>query len=318
MKSVNPKPNNKRKNKIKKTVIIVGYRCNNRCQFCNDSNKRDLPNKTTQQMKEEMIRARNKGTTYLEMIGGETTIRPDVLELISFAKSLGFQTITMATNGRMCSYLEFTKKIIAAGLTNIVFSIHGHQAKVHDYLTQSPGSFKQLLKGLNNFKKAGFKNIGSNTTIVKYNYKHLPRIGQFIYDQGIRNSEFIFVDPSYGGAYDDFDKLVPRISEITPYVKKCLDIGKKNKILHWHVRYVPLCYFPEYLDQISELEEVKSFHTEHLAPDFENLNVEESRAIVGRVKAKRCKACLLNNICEGIWREYVKRLGDKELKPILK
>jgi len=127
-------------NKIKKTVIIVGYQCNNRCQFCNDANKRELPNKTTVQIKKEIIEVK-KRTTYLELIGGETTIRPDALELISFAKELGFQTIAMSTNGRMYSYLEFTKKMIAAGLTDIVFSIHGHQAKIHDYLTPIAGQF---------------------------------------------------------------------------------------------------------------------------------------------------------------------------------
>ncbi|MBL7154924.1 MAG: radical SAM protein [Candidatus Portnoybacteria bacterium] len=306
----------KENNKIKKTVIIIGYQCNNRCQFCNDANKRELPNKTTRQIKKEMIEAKNRGTTYLELIGGETTIRPDAVELVKFAKDLGFKTINMATNGRMFSYLEFTKKIIKAGLTDIIFSIHGHNSKIHDYLTQSPGSFKQLLKGLDNFKKLGFKKIGSNTTIVKQNYKHLPQIGQFIYQQGIRNSEFIFVDPNYGGAYDNFDKLVPRISQIAPYVKKCLDIGKKNKIPHWDIRYVPLCYFQDYLDQVSELREVKIFHTEHLAPDFENFDVENSRQSIGRIKTKKCQNCKLFKQCEGIWQEYYKHYGDEELKPI--
>ena len=306
------------KNKIKKTVIIVGYRCNNQCQFCNDANKRELRNKTTEEIQQEMIDAKKRGTTYIELIGGETTIRPDAAELIKFAKNLDFETINMATNGRMFSYLKFTKKIIKAGLTDIVFSIHGHNAKIHDYLTQSPGSFKQLLEGLNNFKKLGFKKIGSNTTIVKQNYKYLPKIGKFIFDQGIRNSEFIFVDPNYGGAYDNFDKLVPKISKIAPYIKKCLDIGKKNKIPHWHIRYVPLCYFKDYLNQVSELQEVETFKTEHLAPDFENFNVEESRQEIGRIKPKKCQKCKLFNQCEGIWKEYLKQYGDKELKPILK
>jgi MoaA/NifB/PqqE/SkfB family radical SAM enzyme len=303
-------------NKIKKTVIIVGYKCNNRCRFCNDADKRDLINKSTTQIKKEMIEAQKRGTTYLELIGGETTIRPDILELIKFAKELGFKTINIATNGRMFSYLKFTKQIIEAGLTDIIFSIHGHNSKIHDYLTQSPGSFEELLKGLNNFKKLGFNNIGSNTTIVKQNYKYLTQIGQFIYQQGIRNSEFIFVDPNYGGAYDNFDKLVPRISQIAPYVKKCLDIGKKNNIPHWAIRYVPLCYFQDYLDQVSELREVEVFHTEHLAPDFENFDVENSRQAIGRIKTEKCQGCKLFNICEGIWQEYYKRYGDNELKPI--
>lgn len=309
--------NNQQPRKTQKTVIIIGYNCNNRCQFCIDEDKRNYIAKTTEDIKEEMIEARKRGTTYLEIIGGEFTIRPDAISLVSFAKQLGFKTIAMSTNGRMYSYLNYTKKMVKAGLTDIVFSIHGHNEKLHDSLTQSPGSFRQLLKGLANFKKLGFKNIGSNTTIVKPNYKFLPQIGQFIYNQGIRNSEFIFVDPSSGGAKTNFFKLVPKISEIAPYVKKCLDIAKKHKTFHWTIRYVPLCYFRDYLDQISELLEVKRFHTEHLAPDFRNYDVENSRKEIGRIKTKKCKECRLFNECEGIWREYFKNYGDEELRPII-
>jgi len=307
----------KKNSLIKKTVIFTSYDCNNQCIFCIDAGKRNLPGKSTQEIKEEMAEAKKRGSTYLELIGGELTVRKDALLLVGFAKELGFKVISTATNGRMYSYLDYTKKMINAGLTHIIFSIHGHGAKLHDSLTQSPGSFKQLLDGLENFKKLGFKNIGSNTTIVKQNYKKLPQIGGFIYRAGIKNAEFIFVDPNYGGAKINFKKLVPKISEIAPYVKKCLDIGKKHKLGHWHIRYVPLCYFQDYLDQISELDEVKKFQTEHLAPDFVNYDVEGSRSVVGRVKTQRCKGCKLYNICEGIWREYYKQLGDRELKPVI-
>jgi MoaA/NifB/PqqE/SkfB family radical SAM enzyme len=309
--------NSRSKPKIKKTVIITGYRCNNNCAFCIDADKRELHNKTTKEIISEMAGAKQRGTTYIELIGGETTIRPDFLDLIRTARELGFETITMATNGRMFSYPKFVKKTLKAGLTNIIFSIHGHTEKLHDSLTRSPGSFKQLLKGLKNFKKEGFTSIGSNTTIVKENYKEIESIGRFIYDQGIRNSEFIFVDPSYGAAYTHFFNLVPKISEAAPYIKKCLKIGKSNKIPHWSIRYVPLCYFRDYLEQVSELKEVVTFESEHLAPDFQNFDVENSRKIVGRAKPKQCKECKLNNKCEGIWKEYLKNYGDKELKPVL-
>jgi len=303
-------------NKIKKTVIIVGYQCNNHCLFCIDADKRKLPNESTLRIKEEMIEAKKRGTTYIELIGGEVTVRSDALELVSFAKELGFKTISMATNGRMFSYPEYTEKMIKAGLTDIIFSIHGHNAKLHDKLTRSPGSFKQLTEGLRIFRKLGFNKIGSNTTIVKQNYRYLPQIAEFIFSQGIRNSEFIFVDPNYGAAKNNFIELVPKVSQIASYVRKCLDVGKKNNLYHWAIRYVPLCYFQDYLDQISELQEVKNFKTEHLAPDFENFNVEESRQEIGRTRPDKCKACKLFSQCEGIWNEYLKHYGDKELKPV--
>jgi len=308
--------------KIKKTVIFAGYKCNNRCVFCINYDKREIPSPSFSEVKKEIIAARKRGSTYLEIIGGEPTIRPDIIDLITFAKKLKFDTIMIATNGRMLSYEDFARKILQAGLNSIVFSIHGHNAKLHDSLTQVPGSFEQINKGIQNVKKIirelGLNvSLGTNTTIVKQNYKYLPQIGEYIRKLGLYNAEFIFVDPSYGGAYDYFDKLVPRISEVAPYAHKCLDIGKKYKIPHWHIRYVPLCYFSNYLDQISELYEIQVYsNAEHVAPDFYDNDAIHNRQKIGRVKTERCKGCSLYDKCEGIWKEYIKHYGDKELKPI--
>lgn len=303
--------------KIKKTVIITGYACNNMCKFCIDSDKRKMRNKTTGEIIAEMFDAKKRGTVYLELIGGEVTIRPDAIKLVKTAKDMGFETIAMATNGRMFSYEEFAKKIMEVGLNHIIFSIHGHNEKLHDSLTAAKGSFRQLISGLKNVKKYGKDiQIGSNTTIVKQNYKNLEDIAKFIYKRGISNAEYIFIDPSYGAAFNDFYSFVPRISEAAPYIKKCLDIGKNNGADHWTARYVPLCYFDEYLDQVSELQERKLFSTEHLAPDFSNFDVENSRILIGRAKGKNCIGCGLSHMCEGIWKEYLKNYGEDELKPL--
>jgi len=309
------------RNKIKKTVIFLGYICNNKCVFCINWDKRKIPGGSFQEIKREMAAAKKRGSTYIEFVGGEPTVRPDILDLIRFAKELGFKTIMMATNGRMYSYDSFARKALEAGLNSLVFSIHGHTAVLHDSLTQAPGSFDQLKKGLENVKalieEMGVRvSLGSNTCIVKQNYKQLPKIGEYIKNLGIDNSEFIFVDPNYGAAFGKFDQLVPKISLAAPYIRKCLDIGKETGAAHWHIRYVPLCYFTDYLDQISELQEVATFKTEHIAPDFYNPNAEEGRRTVGRAKTQKCSGCKLFNACEGIWKEYLAHYGDKELKII--
>ena len=307
---------------IKKTVIITGYRCNNRCRFCNQANKREMPIKTTQEIEREMFKAKKRGTEYLELIGGEMTIRPDIVRLITFAKGLGFSTIMICTNGRMFSYPELAKSILKAGLNSLVFSIHGHTSKLHDWLTQVKGSFLELKKGVKNVQKISRDlglniHLGSNICIVKQNYKFLPQIGEYIRSLGIGDAEFIFVDPNEGGAYDHFDEFVPRISEVAKYAHQCLDIGKRDNLLHWDIRYIPLCYFQNYLNQISELQEVRIFQTEHIAPDFYNPDVEKSRAKVGRAKTKKCQGCKLYEKCEGIWKEYLKHFGDEELKKVI-
>lgn len=286
----------------------MGYTCNNNCIFCCNEDKRtNIKGKTTNQIQSDLLMARKEGRTYLELIGGEPTIRKDIFNIVSFAKKLGFETIMFATNGRMFSNKEFTKKILDCGLNHIVFSIHGHNSTLHDKLTRVPGSFNQMLEGIKNLNELGFDNIGSNTTIIVQNYKNLLDIGKVIWGLGIRNSEFIFIDPTRGAPKKRFFELVPTYEAISPYVNSLLDFGKNKKIRHWHIRYYPLCFITEsHHDRVSELHEIKNFHTEHLAPDFINKDAEKGRKEISRVKIKKCSACKYDNICEGYWKSYVK------------
>lgn len=302
--------------RIQKLVLFTGFSCNSHCHFCIDLNKRDLPDKSTSQIVEEMVRARAEGVEYLELIGGETTIRGDFLPIVRAARKLGFKDVVVVTNGRMLSYPEFAKQTVEAGVTDLIFSIHGHDAKSHDEITHAPGAFDELLKGIENVRALGFSRIFANCTVVKQNMRRLPDIGRLFQRLDIHHVEFIFVDPTYGGGYTNFGGLVPRISEAAPYMRETLDVGRAWGTRDWVVRYVPLCHFTDYLDQVSEIREVATFRTRHWAPDFQNEDVGASRPIAGRVKTARCEGCSLYDQCEGMWKEYVNRYDDSELTPV--
>ncbi|MEW6012984.1 MAG: radical SAM protein [Elusimicrobiota bacterium] len=303
--------------KKKKIVIFVGYDCNNNCRFCINSEKRKIKSKTTDEiMKEIYLATKKEKIDIIEFIGGETTIRDDFFKIISTAKKLNIPDIVIATNGRMFSDINFAQKALEKGLSTVIFSIHGPDSKTHDLLTRSKGSFLELMKGIENLKKIGFNNINANTTIVKQNFKKLPQIAKLHVKLQIKNVEYIFVDPQYGGANKDFSNMVPKISIASKYMRKALDIGREAGYYQWKVRYVPLCYFTDYLDQISEINEAKLFLSKHWAPDFVNEDVVKSRKKYAREKTKRCKGCKLFKLCEGIWKEYIKNYGDKELNPI--
>lgn len=300
-------------NKMKKVAIITGYRCNNNCRFCYDANKRDYPSLTTDQTKQRLTEARNRGCDYIDFLGGEFTIRKDALELIRFAKELGYKVIALTTNGRVLSYSDIAEKFIEAGLTDIIYSIHGHTPELHDFQTRVSGSFKQLVKGIKNTQELGIP-FFANITLTKLNYKHLPQIAQFLVDLGCVNAEFIYVDPT-GAAYNDFNDIVPTVKEIASYIRQCLDIGMKNRIPHWHVRYYPMCYLFGYEDYISEAHDPFE-NVEHFGPEFENYDVESSRRSIARVKSLRCVSCKYVNRCEGIWKVYAEKRGLEELVPV--
>ena len=260
--------------------------------------------------------AKAEGVEYLELIGGETTIRGDFIPLVSTARKLGFKDIVVVTNGRMLADPDFAKRTVEAGVTDLVFSIHGHDAKLHDELTHAQGSFDELLKGVANVRAEGLKRIFGNCTVIKQNMAELPKIAALFLKLDIHHVEFIYVDPTYGGAYTNFNGLVPRISEAAPYMREALAVGRLGGTRDFVVRYVPLCHFPDDLDQVSEIREVATFRTRHWAPDFKNEDVAAGRAAAGRVKTERCAGCALYDRCEGLWREYVSRRGDAELEPV--
>ena len=160
-----------RATKIQKLVLFTGFSCNLHCHFCIDLNKRDLPDKSTQELIKEMALARRQGVEYLEIIGGEATIRGDFHVLLLTAKKLDFKYVVVVTNGRMLAYPEFAKKTIEAGVHDLVFSIHGHDAKLHDELVFAQGAFDDLLKGVSNVRALGHKRVFANCTVVKRNMR---------------------------------------------------------------------------------------------------------------------------------------------------
>ncbi|MCD6226415.1 MAG: radical SAM protein, partial [Candidatus Aenigmarchaeota archaeon] len=303
---------------IIKTSIIMGYECNNNCRFCYCGDKRDkYKSMTTNEIKSELKNGRKRGSTFVDFLGGEPTIRKDLSELISYAKDIGYKTISVTTNGRLFSYKDFCENMIDAGLNSAVFSIHGHIPELHDYLTRSPGSFRQAIQGIKNIKKIkpDFY-ICTNTTIVKQNYRFLPQIAENNIKTGVDALEFIFVHPR-GNALKNFDQIVPTLTEVEPFIPKTLKIGKKYNIKHFVFRYFPLCYMKGYEKNLSELTAKEIIQEQHIGPEFEDLNVEENRAKWGRIKGPQCKKCKFYNRCEGIFKEYAERRGFDELKPIL-
>ncbi len=296
----------------RKIVIITGYTCNNNCRFCYDGNKkRKIRDLSLDEIKKMLIDGRRKGFSYVDFIGGETTIRSDIFDMISFAKKIGYKIINVTTNGRMFYYKKFAKRIVESGLTGTIFSIHGNTPNLHDYQTRSKGSFKQLVEGLKNLQELGIY-ISANVTITKLNYKFLEQIAKFLIKEGIKSAEFIFVHP-FGYAYNDFDVIVPTYSEVRPYLQKALDIGIKNIATHWVARYVPFCFMQGYEKYMSEVTEP---HMEHIGPDFSDTNVKEHRKENVREKLEKCKECKYDLICEGPWKEYTERRGWSEFIPI--
>ncbi len=303
----------------KKTVIFVGYACDNICRFCIDLNKREI-NRNTKEILKDILIAKQKGTQVLEIIWGEVTIRKDVFTIFQFIKNLHFEHVYLVTNGNKLADFTFAKKLYDLDvLDSIVFSIHWPNPEIHNLVTNTPKSFEKLLQGINNWKKLWFdtQKIWTNTAIENGNFQHLLEIAKLIKElECFWSSEFIFADPNQWWVNNEFDLLMPYISEAAPYMRSVLDWGNANG-MRYRVRYVPLCYFPNHLENnISELKETQIYsNVTHSAPDFYNADVVVGRKNTGRKKTEKCLWCALEIKCEWLWTTYLDKRWDSELLP---
>lgn len=226
------------------------------------------------------------------------------------------------TNGNKMSDYDFSKKFFELDvIDSIVFSIHGSSPEIHNLVTNTPKSFEKLLQGIENWKSLWFDayKIGTNTAIENGNFQDLPNIARLIKKLWcLGSSEFIFADPNQWGVNNEFEMLMPRISEAAPYMREVLDWGNTHDMIY-RVRYVPLCYFLDYLENnISELKEKQIYtNVTHSAPDFYNEDVVEGRKITWRKKTKKCEWCQLFDKCEWMWTTYLEKRGDDELIPLM-
>jgi MoaA/NifB/PqqE/SkfB family radical SAM enzyme len=293
--------------------IVLGFRCNNSCIFCHEKRNKKLPQKTSQEVFLEISAARKKGKTALHLIGGEPTVRPDIVEIISFGRKKGFKKILMTTNGRMLSYPGFARKIIDSGITDIVFSLHGPSAKIHDYHTRIQGSFREIMKGISNLKKFGFSQIGINTTITKKNYRVLPSFSSIFLRHSIKRVEMICViSPSPR----EFKKITPKVSDFAPHVLKMLETSRKKK-LAWNLLNPPMgCQFQDYFN--SSVAYGDSRNEELLIDTAPAKMIHEvsMKKVLNYVYVGQCKSCAIKNKCNGVWSTYHENYGDKEIKAV--
>src|SRR5258708_2454158 len=135
--------------------VRLTYDCNDHCVFCLDADAHDGEMRDREEVKRQILDGRAHGATRLILSGGEPTIHPSYVDFIKLGARAGYRKIQTVTNGRLFSYGDFLTRCLDAGLSEITFSIHGPNAKVHDALVGTKGAFEEEMRGLRGALAAG-------------------------------------------------------------------------------------------------------------------------------------------------------------------
>ena len=179
-------------------TLELTYHCNLSCRHCYvvDNKRKELTLDKIKSIIDELVRL---GTFYLSYTGGEIFTRPDLFDILQYAKDRGFFQVLL-TNGSLITQeaANFLKKIKPQG---VEISLLGATPDTHDSITGVPGSFEKALNAIKMLREADIF-IYAKTTLMKSNISEYSRIKSLVERLGAYPQISSSIIPKTDGAID--------------------------------------------------------------------------------------------------------------------
>ncbi len=306
----------KKDKSLERLELNVGLLCNNDCRFCISGDKRQ-PLDSVDNIKKEIKKNACKDIDLLNILGGEVTLIRELPEIIQEAKDNGFKNIHIITNGRRLCDEKYTRDLLESGLNRISVTLHGHTSELQDYIVQRKGAFEQTIKGLENLrnlKKEGYKfQLTIGTCVHKMNYRYLRDMVNIANEYNANEFLLININPIENCEKYPEDTII-EYDKIKPHLDKTKEYANKIEMPVSFSEF-PHCLIYDITDiQEEDFEQIDnvSFADEKGRYNFDYVEQRTSN----KVKHDRCKECIFNRRCEGIWKMYVKHFGEGDFKPV--
>lgn len=184
-------------------TLEVTHRCNLRCLMCDlfgreeeidsiRSRREDEGRGFSLGLLEKLCSSFRLIKPVLSFSGGEPLMHPEIVEMVSLAKSRGF-TCTMTTNGTLLE--RKAPALVETGLDSLVISIDGPE-KIHDATRGVEGTFARARAGARAVAAArgrgkhGRPRIRINCTITSRNFDRLGEMVGIAEDFGAESMVF--------------------------------------------------------------------------------------------------------------------------------
>lgn len=301
--------------RMRRMELHLMYTCVQGCQFCSERERmnRFVEYEVTWGRVARVLRDyAEHEIEAVHFTGGEPTLHPRFVDILRLAKKLGLRT-SVGTNGAMLCRPELARQAVPL-LDEILFSLHGPTAEVHQALTRSPGSFERVLAAIRLSQEVvpGFRPF-VNTVLTRAN---VDCIEQTIALAERRGAALVVVsNPTpEGGAEQCYPDLAIPLEQLGTVLQQ-LARARRDVILRFFG--VPLCLLGEHAILSNDL---------HWDPRVTvEWNVEPGKVVYGgvftwtpgrrRVHVQQCEPCTWRGVCPGVFEAYAERWPTDALRP---
>ncbi len=186
--------------------------CNFRCLHCYQRASQPLPSELNLEEKLRVIDQLDRaGVAAVALSGGEPTIHPDFLRVVSELSGRGIYT-AVATNGWLFADKEKLEKAVKAGLQYVEVSVDSAKPEKHDEFRGVPGAWRRAVKALENAVELGISH-GMATIMSKETLQEIDDILDLAENIGVERVIFFnFVPTGRATGIADID-LTPEERE---------------------------------------------------------------------------------------------------------
>ncbi len=338
---MNPPPTDRRTDvaasaALRRVTVVqaqVMYTCNNHCWFCLDRSEVDGefhggPAIVPFARVEALLRQERARADAVMFTHGEPTLHPQLAQMLSLARELGYSQRGVVTNGRKLADARLARALCQAGANRFVVSIHGATAAVHDACVGRP-AFAQASVGLQNLAQLKVEfglQLASSTVVSRLNLAEIADCVRYLAEAGVGQIVLNIVRPT-GHAAKHFAQVVPRYREVVGQLAPLL-ASQPQLAQRVVVEDIAPCAAEPLAPWLGVLESwlVPAGDESAAAPRSIDLQrsggaqEQELAAVeqgVGGDLRKRpeCRSCVHDRHCWGVWGRYVEAYGWDEFTP---
>lgn len=301
---------------LPKVEIHATDLCNNRCGFCttgllNHERYEELRHPPRAFIREKLEEAYRRGARRALFQGGEPTLRRDLGDLLSDAHEIGYQVTTIFTNARMAASRAGATWMARMNVTWFQVSIQGGTAEAHDESVGARGAWAQTVAGTRRLIELG-QRVKVNGVLTRHLLDTLPEFADLMCSLRPEEVGMDTVKPSsaFTESFADYADLCPPLSRYSAALRDALlqmnDAGVIARLTSF-----PPCLVPGAEAFVSE-EAASTVSQHHDGSLMHKLTWKREMM----EKPERCRECVYDPSCGGVYEPYAKANGLDELHPL--
>ncbi len=285
----------------------MGYECNVQCDYCTITRDMRSHNLDASAIAAALEKGALEGLKEAAFGGGEPTIRKELPRLVKLARTLGYTTVKISSNGLMYAYPEYVDRLLAAGANLFHLALMGWNRAMYARIMGREEYFDLVRKGVSNLVSRKALVVGD--LIMKNDtYRELPETVEHWAELGVERFVFWLMSLT-DRVRDSRESLVP-VSIMRPYLFEAFEVGRRRGIPVLS-RHIPRCMLPGYWDHLWDVQGERIL----VVTPESTFWLSESR-ITANTHVEKCRECVVKGECMGIRRDYLDHVGDHEVSPI--